>query len=136
VASLVAICDAIGLRIGSLFEPPRSDLVRRADRQRIDVGGIGVTDYLLSAESDSRIQVLESHIEPGGGGGGEPRSVNSAAEFVHVVAGELEVRMHNRAYRLYSGDSLTFSPRDVHSWRNPSEDDTAVVFWVLMPSPW
>ncbi len=136
VASLVNICDALGIRIGSLFEASRTDLVRRSERPRINFGGVGVTEYLLSPDSDSRIQVIESHIAPGGGGGDELYSLNSDAEFVHVVAGRLEVVVRRDVYRLGPGDSLTFSPRDPHTWRNPSQSEEAVVFWVLTPSPW
>jgi transcriptional regulator with XRE-family HTH domain len=135
VASLVGICNAIGLRIGALFEPARRDLIRRADRPRINFGGEHVAEFMLTPESQTQIQVIQSHIGPGGGSGAEAYSLNGEAEFVHVVAGELEITVHGDTYLLDAGDSLTFSPRDPHSWRNPSNRET-VVLWVLTPSPW
>jgi transcriptional regulator with XRE-family HTH domain len=135
VASLVGICNAIGLRIGALFEPARRDLVRRADRPRINFGGEDVVEYMLTPASQTQLQVIQSHIAPGGGSGDEAYSLNGEAEFVHVVSGELEISVHGDNYLLGTGDSLTFSPRDPHSWRNPSQDET-VVLWVLTPSPW
>ena len=135
VASLVNICNAIGLRIGSLFEPARRDLIRREDRPRINFGGVNVKEFMLTPASQTQVQVIQSEIKPGGGSGSEPYSLNGEAEFVHVVDGELEISVHGDTYLLASGDSLTFSPRDAHNWRNPSGAET-VVLWVLTPSPW
>lgn len=135
VASLVNICNIIGLRIGSLFEPARRDLIRHVDRPPINFGGRGVTEFLLTPASQERIQVIESQIEPGGGSGDEPYSLAGDSEFVHVIRGELQITVHGDTYLLETGDSLTFSPRDPHSWRNPSQEET-MVLWVLTPSPW
>lgn len=136
VASLIAICDALGIPIGSLFEPSRSELIRANDRPLINFGGEGVTEYLLTPSGEGRIQVIQSEIDPGGGGGGELYSLNADAEFVYVIEGELEVRVQTARYRLGAGDSLTFSPRDPHTWRNPSSLDRSLVVWVMSPSPW
>jgi transcriptional regulator with XRE-family HTH domain len=135
VASLVNICNAIGLRIGSLFEPARRDLIRHADRPGINFGSENVTEFMLTPAGQTQVQVIQSHIEPGGGSGNEAYSLNGEAEFVHVVSGGLEITVHGDTYLLESGDSLTFSPRDSHSWRNPSDVET-IVLWVLTPSPW
>lgn len=135
VASLLNICNTIGLRIGSLFDPAPRDLIRRSERPPINFGGRSVTEFLLTPASQGRIQVIESQIEPGGGSGDEPYSLAGAAEFVHVIRGELEITVHGDTYRLERGDSLTFSPRDPHSWRNAGQEETTVL-WVLTPSPW
>jgi transcriptional regulator with XRE-family HTH domain len=135
VASLVAICDALGLSIGSLFEAARRDLIRHADRPPINFGGEGMTEFLLTPSSQRYVQVIESEIGPGGGSGDEPYSLNGEAEFVHVIEGRLEIVVRGDIYVLEAGDSLTFSARDPHSWRNPSTE-RALVLWVLTPSPW
>ncbi|MGH2750479.1 MAG: helix-turn-helix domain-containing protein [Actinomycetota bacterium] len=136
VASLISLCDALGIPIGSLFEPSRSDLIRSDARPLINFGGEGVTEYLLTPSGEGRVQVIQSYIEPGGGGGEELYSLNADAEFVHVVEGELEVRVQTIRYRLKAGDSLTFNPRDPHTWRNPSASESALVMWAMSPSPW
>jgi transcriptional regulator with XRE-family HTH domain len=135
VASLVNICNAIGLRIGALFEPARRDLIRHADRPRINFGGVNVTEFMLTPANQAQVRVIQSQIGPGGGSGDEPYSLNGEAEFVHVISGELEIAVHGDTYLLGAGDSLTFSPRDPHNWRNPSDTET-LVLWVLAPSPW
>jgi transcriptional regulator with XRE-family HTH domain len=133
VASLVSICNALQIGVGSLFEPARTDLVRRADRPRINFGGEDVTEWLLTPSSQDRLQVIEGEIEPGGGGGKELYSLPADTEFVHVVSGQLEVVIEDETYRLGAGDSLTFSGRDPHTWSNPSGTEPAVVLWVLTP---
>ncbi|MEA2275888.1 MAG: hypothetical protein QOI62_690 [Solirubrobacteraceae bacterium] len=134
VASLVSICDALGIGVGSLFEPSRTDLVRRGDRPRINFGGEGVTEWLLTPSSQERLQVIQGEIEPGGGSGNELYSLPADSEFVHVVSGELELVIADDTYRLAAGDSLTFAGRDPHTWNNPSDTEPAVVLWVLTPA--
>src|SRR5919206_1411994 len=134
VASLVSICNALQIGVGSLFEPARTDLVRGEDRPRINFGGEGVTEWLLTPRTQERLQVIEGEIEPCGGGGPELYSLPADAEFVHVVAGRLDVVIEDETYELFAGDSLTFSGRDPHTWSNPSATEPASVLWVLTPS--
>src|SRR5215213_10053115 len=91
VATLLRMCDALGIEIGSLFESPRCDLVRVGDRTRIDFGGNGVTDWLLSPNPYLPLQVLYSEIEPGGGGGDEAYTLSADHEFAFVIAGTMRV---------------------------------------------
>ena len=51
VASLVTVCDIIGLRVGELFEPPRQRVVRSGQGREIDFGGQGVRECLVSADA-------------------------------------------------------------------------------------
>jgi transcriptional regulator with XRE-family HTH domain len=136
VATLLRVCDALGIEVGSLFESPRSDLVRVADRTRIDFGGNGVTDWLLSPDPDVPLQVLYSEIEPGGGGGDEAYTLAADREFVFVIAGSLRVTVGNVEHMLEPGDALTFSPREPHTWANASATKPATVLWVMSPSPY
>jgi len=46
--SLLAICDALDLRVGELFNANNSALVRADQRPKILLSGDGVRDYLLS----------------------------------------------------------------------------------------
>lgn len=133
VASLVRICGALQIGVGSLFEPSTTALVRATERPRINFGGEAVAEWLLTPAQQDRLQVIESRIEPGGGGGRELYSLPAEAEFVHVVAGALEVRFEHESYRLDAGDSLTFSAREPHTWLNPSQEEPALVLWVITP---
>lgn len=136
VASLLAICDAVGLPISALFQPAQTNLVTARDRAPINFGGDRVSEYLLTPSGERRLQVIESHIEPGGGSGDGLYSLPADAEFVHVISGRLDLEIEGTHYRLTAGDSLTFSARAPHCWRNPSAHEVTHVIWVLAPSPW
>jgi transcriptional regulator with XRE-family HTH domain len=135
VASLVRLCGVLGIKVGSLFDEAGSALVRGGQAPQVNFGGHGVRDYLFTPTSEPRLQVIESHIEPGGGGGDEQYALASDIEFVYVVEGELGVQVGATDYRLQAGDGLTFLPTESHSWRNPSKKSSTVAVWVLSPAP-
>ncbi len=72
VASLIRLCDALGISVGSLFQAPKGEVVRRDARPRINFGGRKMTEYLLTPSGEKRVQTILSDIEPGGGSGAEP----------------------------------------------------------------
>jgi len=135
VGTLLRYCDALGVRPGSLFDPPPANLVRRAERRKIDMGGVGLAEEIISGDGQDQIMALMSDIAPGGNSGPEPYTLRSAADLVHVLAGRLEVTVDNITYRLEAGDTLTFPPTLPHSFRNPSDSEVARTFWVIAPPP-
>ena len=57
---------------------------------------------------------------------------------VRVIArvGSVELQVGPQRYRLERGDGFTYSPREPHTWSNPSRDEPAVVLWVATPNPY
>lgn len=92
-------------------------------------------EFQLTPAGETRILVLHSDIAPGGGSGSDAYRLPSDAEFVHVLAGVLDVEVADARYRLAVGDSLTFEARTEHRWSNPSPTWPAKVLWVLTPAP-
>jgi transcriptional regulator with XRE-family HTH domain len=135
VATLLRYCDAVGIRPGSLFDPPATQLVRRDDAVKIDLGGERMTEYLISGTGQTEMMALRSVIEPGGGSGAEPYALRSQADLVHVLSGELEIVVDGVVHLLGEGDTLTFPPTLPHSWRNPSATTVAHAIWVIVPPP-
>jgi transcriptional regulator with XRE-family HTH domain len=135
VASLVRLCEALQISVGSLFQAPRTLLTTAAEAPAINFGGSGLKEQLLSPR-DNALQVIRSEIAPGGGSGEEPYSLDADAEVVHVLHGQIVVHLDEDVYTLQVGDTLSFSPRQPHSFYNPSRQATAVVLWALTPSPW
>lgn len=134
VASLLRICDTLGLSIGELFEGIHTpDLLRAADYPVVSFGGERMVEYLLTPSRERRVQVLLSEIQPGGGSGQETYALPSDVEFVLVVSGELEIELDGRTDVLRAGDALTFVPRTPHAFRNIG-DAPARVLWVLVPA--
>ena len=134
VASLVAVCQAVGLKVGELFDAPAKAIVRAGDGAQINFGGSDAEEFLLSSGDQSSIEVLHSKIAPGGSGGEELYALNCEVEFVYVLKGRLEVTLGPDHHFLNTGDAMTFRGRDPHTWRNPTAEPIEVL-WVLSPAP-
>ncbi len=135
IASLLRYCDAVGIRPGSLFDPPATNLVRRSERRRIDLGGHDMEEFLISGDNQGELMALYSEIAPGGGSGAEAYTLRSTVDLVHVLEGCLEITVDTVPYHLDPGDTLTFPPSLPHSWRNPSAVDPTRAIWVIVPPP-
>ena len=135
VASLVAICGELGVRVGDLFDAPSGTIVRAGQGKPINFGGAGVREYLLSPGTERRLQVIRSLLDAGGHGGPDLYCLDADVEFVYVLTGSLEVEVENETVRLDYGDAFTFSGRQPHTWRNGSTELPAQVIWVLAPAP-
>jgi len=134
VGTLFRICGALGIRIGSLFEENRTNLVRGQERPSANFGGYGVEDELLTPGWERSLQVIESRIEPGGRSGDEPHSFEADAELIYVLRGRLNVAMQEEVHRLRTGDALLIVPREPHDWWNPSASRPATVLWIITPT--
>lgn len=134
VGTLLRLCAALDVPVGELFATTQGPLVRAAARAPVTFGGEGVEEFQLTPAGERRLLVLQSDIAPGGGSGEEDYRLDSDAEFVHVLAGTLEVHVGETAYRLAAGDSLTFDAGSPHRWANPSPVVAARVLWVLAPA--
>jgi transcriptional regulator with XRE-family HTH domain len=135
VASLIRICETLGLSVGELFNAPAGNVVRRAAYPPINFGGIGMTEYLLTPTAERRLQAILSEIEPGGGSGDEPYSLPADVEFVFVVSGRLAVTLREEEeIVLEAGDTLTFAPHVPHTFRSAHEEASTQVLWVFSPA--
>jgi transcriptional regulator with XRE-family HTH domain len=135
VASLLRVCDALGLRPGTLFDTPATSLVRGDDAPSVNYGGDGVRDALLTPSSEQAVMAFRSDIEPGGNSGAEPYTMDADIEVAHVITGAIELTVGVDIHLLEAGDTLTYDPREPHTWRNPSATEAARVLWLLTPAP-
>ncbi|GAB2568938.1 helix-turn-helix domain-containing protein [Leucobacter ruminantium] len=134
VPTLVQVCQALSLPVGSLFEEPEMQLIPLADAPRINMGGTGADERLVTPRSEDRVQLLRSSLAADASGGDALYTVNCSVESVHVVSGELQIIFSDRQVPLTAGDTLTFPGRTPHSWRAGREG--AEIFWVLSPAAW
>ncbi len=136
LSSLARICDALGVRVGDVFESVSGEmvrLVRRADRPE---AAWNPNHFLLSPAQERRLQAIESEIPPGGSSGDEPYSFPGDVEFVYVLSGRLDLQVAEDRYALEAGDALTYPLREPHRWVNPTADEPAHVLWVAVPNPY
>lgn len=136
VASLITLCEVMSIEVGSLFSAPEVALVRRGDAPAINLGGTGVTEQLMTPRTQSHLQLVHSTIEPGGHGGKDLYTINCEVEVVYVLKGSIEMLFSDRTQKLATGDALTFSGGEPHTWTNASTSRGAEVVWVLIPAPW
>ena len=134
VASLIRLCDALGISVGSLFQAPTGEVIRRDAYPPINFGGKNMTEYVLTPSGEKRVQAILSDIEPGGGSGAEPYELPAGVEFVLILAGQLRVTVAGEEVTLEEGDALTFTADMAHTFLAPPRGGRARVLWVLSPA--
>ena len=130
VASLMRLCEALGISVGTLFRADRGEVVRNGAYPPINFGGSRMREYLLTPAGEKRVQAILSDIEPGGGSGAEPYSLPADVEFVFVLAGQLHIGVAGEQLVLAEGDAFTFPGRG-HTFRVPPGAGRARVLWVF-----
>lgn len=133
VASLMRLCQALDVPVGSLFQAAKGELVRHDAYPPINFGGSGVREFLLTPSGEKRVQAILSEIEPGGGSGDEPYSLPADVEFVFVLAGQLRVTVADDEVVLGEGDAFTFPPSVQHTFRAVATSGRTRVLWLFSP---
>ena len=134
VASLIRLCDALGVSVGSLFQPSKGEVVRAGERPTISFGGKGMSEYLLTPAHERRMQAILSDIAPGGGSGDEQYALPADVELVFIMAGRLEITIDEEAVVLEEGDAFTFTANARHAFRACAESGPIRVLWVVSPA--
>ncbi len=134
VASLIRLCEALDISVGSLFEASIGEVVRHGARPPINFGGRKMAEYLLTPSGEKRVQAILSDIEPGGGSGDEPYSLPADVEFVFVLAGQLQITVAGEQVTLEQGDAFTFPPSTQHTFGVAPLGGRARVLWVFLPA--
>lgn len=134
VASLIAICDAVGIPMASLFTVPQVQLVRVANRPQATLPGALVIDTLITPSHETKMTVIETMAAPSGSSGVDLYSLASECELALVLEGLIEITIENKNFELGPGDALTFGAAVPHRWRNCSDTESARIIWVLAPA--
>jgi transcriptional regulator with XRE-family HTH domain len=134
VASLIRLCAALDVSVGSLFQASKGEVVRRDAYPPINFGGNRIKEYLLTPSGEKRMQAILSDIEPGGGSGEEPYSLPADVEFVFVLAGQLQLTVAGEQITLERGDAFTFPASTAHTFRVSRDADRAQVLWMFSPA--
>jgi len=126
VSTLYKIADALGVPITAFFrmEPAKQQIVfcKASERTRIPVPR-GLFEGLGGESFTGGVEPLMITLERGANSG-QFNMLHSGHEFVLCLEGQLEYEVENERYTLMPGDSLLFSARFVHRWRNPGTTPT------------
>lgn len=138
--SLGAICAALDMPMGWLFDGPaapadhEADIIVRAGARRImDLGHKGMAKELLTPDAVPGVQMMRIVIRPGGSSGEEPYNNDAGAKCGLVVAGTLGLEVEGRRFTLARGDSFAFdATRFIRFWCDG--DEPCEVVWVVTPA--
>jgi transcriptional regulator with XRE-family HTH domain len=135
IATLLRVAGALHVSVGELFDEHAAvgRVMRVEDRLLLDYPGSGVRDEIVSADPSGSLQVFWCEMEPGAGSGDEPLQHGSAVEFAMVLFGKAAIDLGTETVELDVGETVTFSGRTPHRYRNTSEGHTTLL-WVTTPS--
>lgn len=139
IASIQKIAQAIGINLSFLFDEGGSSqkprhtpvLVRKSERKKLAYPEPEKTVKYLLTGLEGKFEVIYSVVEPGGGSG-ELYTHDSDEECVTVLRGKMEINVGGEIYILEEGDSITFSSRIAHGWRNIGSGPAELI-WVISP---
>ncbi|MGW0814455.1 helix-turn-helix domain-containing protein [Streptomyces viridiviolaceus] len=129
VPTLLRVCEVLQIGVGELFAHPDEQVVEGGSR--IDMGGAGVAEYLLTPADTTAFQVFRSVIEPGGGTGG-PYRLDTTTIFAMGLSGSTRLIVGGETRMLSAGVSTSFSGQALHQFDNPGTTASEVL-WVLSP---
>jgi transcriptional regulator with XRE-family HTH domain len=132
---LKKIASALQVKVVDFFlesETQENDVVCK-EGERVNIRfkqGDAKIQMLVRNIQNRRMQPFFTTIKPGGGSKGSYSHIGE--EFGIVLQGELEVNLNWKAYRLKKNESFYFSSQEPHSWSNPGNKKT-VMIWVVSP---
>lgn len=133
------LAEAIGTNIGWMFEETDGDegiVFRAGTRPLIALDplrrGEGISlERVIPYSSGHLLQCNIHHIEAGGASAGPIQ--HAGEEVGYVLAGEVELTVADRSFRLEPGDAFVFKSDLPHHYRNVG-DVRASIFWVNTPA--
>ena len=138
IPDLKRIAEALEVQISWFFHPTgaapaeeRDHIVRRGNRRRLSLTGIGVTEELLSPSLGGATELVLTRIPPHSTTG-EEFVTRKAEESGLVLQGRMELWVEDKHFLLEEGDSFCFGPGESHRIHNPG-DEECVVVWVITP---
>lgn len=137
---LSRVCDALNLTIGELFATPdaEQDVVLRAgQRMVVELDplrrGDGIRMERLIPYAKGHLLQGNVHIvAPGGGSDG--LVVHEGEEIGYVLAGQVELVLGDRTYKISTGDSFTYRSEIPHGYRNIGDEEARIIFINTPPS--
>lgn len=138
ITSLKQIANALEVNIVDFFlpsgNPAEPVVMKEADRIEISMKRWKAKINLLVKNiQGKRMQPFYTVIQPGGGALGLYQ--HEGEEFGIVLKGELEINLNGTIYRVKQNESFYYSSHIPHSWVNPTNRETTVV-WVVSPPSW
>ncbi len=141
VSRLIAITDALGVPLATVFGPARDEaspgdaagyaITRAADAVALPLGG-GVTFRRLAPGDSPGIDYFESVYPPGSTATGKDRLFrHEGYEVGEVLSGELTIDFTDEIVVLRAGDTISY-PCDVPHRLHNTGSEPAVARWLIV----
>jgi len=128
ITKLMRLAQHYGVPISDVLpDPPEAEavLVRRGEGQRVHSPEEGLDVLLLSRHAGRAMSPVLAFVEPGGV---SERSSHEGEEFLHVLAGRIQLRFADgEEIVLEEGDSAHFRADRPHEYRNVGETRAAMM---------
>jgi transcriptional regulator with XRE-family HTH domain len=128
LGTLAQIAAALEVSLEYFVATPKpSDAVTRAEnRPRFSVPGSDTTYEAIGAEfPGAELSSYLLHVPPGFS---SETVSHEGEEIIFVIEGEIEQVLDGQTFRLRQGDSLHYSGKTPHSWSNPTETTTRILW--------
>lgn len=135
ISSVLRLCRALDLGLSDLFDERPSTLIRRAERLRVDLGGHGFSDFVLTPRHSKHMLATWTELAPGASAGPDFYSLEAEEELILVLEGELRVCFEDSEIVMEAGDALTLNPRQKRIIGNNLSSRTTTVVLVYVPPP-
>jgi transcriptional regulator with XRE-family HTH domain len=134
ISSLKKIADALQSKITDFFVESQSEdpvVLKPDERVLLSLERWNAEiQSLVKNPRDKRMHPFYTTIQPGGGSHGMYSHVGE--EFGLVLKGILEIDINGTVHRVQENESFYYNSSDPHSWVNPTNTETVVV-WVISP---
>ena len=126
------IAEALGMAVDDLVESTRRRVLRipSGEMRRVASGDGAYRAVTVSPPGRFHITQLLFTLDPGGQYVGKPHPPGSE-EYLHVLAGEIDLEIGGEATRLKGGDSACFHGNVRHVYRNPGVEESRGVVTIL-----
>lgn len=116
-----------GFRLSSVEDVAKEVIVTKmGERETIEKMKGFYFEYLMQTE---KFEMLKVTVQPGAG----TEELSHQGEESHLIlAGELEVTVNKRVYRLKEGDSIWYNSEKPHKWKNTG-DTSVIVYSIAFP---
>ena len=134
------ICGALEMTFGELFAAPGEPdqvVTRRGQRPVVEFDPLrrGEGVRLERVIPYGRGHLLQSNIHViAPGGSSEGQIVHHGEEVGYVIAGDVELTLGKRNYRMSEGDSFCFRSDVPHGYRNCGETEARILFVNTPPT--
>jgi transcriptional regulator with XRE-family HTH domain len=134
ITSLAGIAHALGVNLQYFVETPSEERsVCRGDQLRFFsfADSANLFARLTNAPKGRQLEAILVRMPSG-----QKRSevtTHAGEEFLYVLEGELILTLEGKTFTLNAGDSAHYQSTVPHSWANPAEAETVLV-WVGTPT--